>query len=146
MLWATAGVAGAEVASNRNLIPRLTRIRMRRRDFLHGLASTAVGFELLARSAGASAQTSAPTARSHESKTRGTKTTAPVSVEGYTLLLEFKAGADSWKVYEDLRTRDGSLVFVSSSGKTSVTGSNLVRRKLRPLTIYISGFALSWAR
>ena len=103
---------------------------MRRRDFLHGLASTAVGFELLARSAGASAQTGAPTARSHESKTRGTKTTAPVSVEGYTLLLEFKAGADSWKVYEDLRTRDGSLVFVSSSSKTSGETRALTTRVL----------------
>ena len=41
-------------------------------------------------------------------------------LEGYTLLAEFKAGADSWKVYEDLRTREGSLVFLSSSGKTRV--------------------------
>jgi hypothetical protein len=87
---------------------------MRRRDFLHGLATTAVGFELLARSPGASAQTSAPNAHS-----RGSKATAPVSVEGYTLLAEFKAGVNSWKVYEDLRTREGSLVFLSSSGETS---------------------------
>ena len=41
-------------------------------------------------------------------------------MEGYTLLAEFTAGADSWKVYEDLRTREGSLVFLSSSGKTRV--------------------------
>jgi hypothetical protein len=87
---------------------------MRRRDFLQGLATTAVGFELLARSPQASAQADAPNAGSR----RG-KTTAPVSVEGYTLLTEFKAGPNSWKVYEDLRTREGSLVFVSSSGKTS---------------------------
>src|SRR5271165_2948603 len=87
---------------------------MHRRDFLQGLATTAVGFELLARSPEASAQTSAPDARG-----RGSKTTATVSLEGYTLLAEFKAGADSWKVYEDLRTREGSLVFLSSSGETS---------------------------
>jgi hypothetical protein len=87
---------------------------MRRRDFLHGLATSAVGFELLARSPGASAQPGASNARS-----RGSKTTATVSVEGYTLLTEFKAGASSWKVYEDLRTREGSLVFLSSSGETS---------------------------
>jgi hypothetical protein len=89
---------------------------MRRRDFLHGLATSAVGLELLARSAGASAQQSASTARSRGSSRNAT---AAVSVEGYTLLTEFKAGGDSWKVYEDLRTREGSLVFLSSSGKMS---------------------------
>jgi len=87
---------------------------MRRRDFLHGLATSAVGLELLARSAGASAQPSASNVRS-----RGGKITAAVSVEGYTLITEFKVGADSWKVYEDIRTREGSLVFLSSSGRTS---------------------------
>ena len=43
---------------------------------------------------------------------------APVSVEGHTLVSEFKADGSAWKVYEDLRTRDGAMVFVSSSGGT----------------------------
>ena len=88
---------------------------MHRREFLQGLATTAVGLELLARGAGASAQRSASSARK-----QGTKTTAAVSLEGYTLVTEFTADADSWKLYEDLRTREGSLVFVSSSGVTRV--------------------------
>jgi hypothetical protein len=41
-----------------------------------------------------------------------------VSVEGYTLVSEFTAKGTVWKVYEDLRTREGSLVFMSSTGAT----------------------------
>lgn len=92
---------------------------MRRRDFLHGLATSAVGLELLAHSAGAAAQPGASNARRSS-----TKTPAAVSVEGYTLLAEFKAGAVSWKVYEDLRTREGSLVFLSSSSHTRLLTKN----------------------
>jgi hypothetical protein len=88
---------------------------MHRRDFLQGIAATAAGLEILSRSVEASAQTSPPVARRH-----GGKATTVVSVEGYTLVTEFKAEAHSWKVYEDLRTREGSLVFVSSSRDTRV--------------------------
>jgi hypothetical protein len=42
----------------------------------------------------------------------------PVSTDGYTLVCEFKRRSVPWKVYEDLRTRDGSMVFVSSTGET----------------------------
>src|SRR5579862_5517925 len=88
---------------------------MRRRDFLQGLATTAVGLELLAPGPRASGQ-------SNGSKThnRTRKMSEAVSVEGYTLVSEFKANADSWKVYEDLRTREGPLVLLSSSGETRV--------------------------
>ncbi len=88
---------------------------MHRRDFLQGIAATAAGLEILSRRVEASAQTSPPVARRH-----GGKATTVVSVEGYTLVTEFKAEANSWKVYEDLRTREGSLVFVSSSRDTRV--------------------------
>ena len=89
---------------------------MHRRDFLQGVAATAAGLEVLARSVGASAQTN-PRAGRPERKTAAA---VAVSLEGYTLVTEFKTETDSWKVYEDLRTRDGSLVFVSSSGEKRV--------------------------
>jgi hypothetical protein len=39
-----------------------------------------------------------------------------LSTEGHTLLCSFKLGYADWKVFEDLRTRDGVITFVSSSG------------------------------
>jgi hypothetical protein len=45
-------------------------------------------------------------------------TGTPVSTDGYTLVCEFKRRAVPWMVYEDLRRRDGSIVFVSSAGET----------------------------
>jgi hypothetical protein len=39
-----------------------------------------------------------------------------VSVEGHTLLCEVHRRAEAWKVYEDLRTRDGVITFLSSAG------------------------------
>jgi len=86
---------------------------MDRRDFLQGMAATAAGLEVLARGVGASAQTHAHGSR----KLVCRATEDAVSVAGYTLVSEFKAEAKAWKVYEDLGTREGSLVLVSSSGE-----------------------------
>ena len=88
---------------------------MHRRDFLQGIAATAAGLEVLSPGPGASAQTSASVARKP-----ARKAAAVASLEGCTLVAEFKLKEDSWKVYEDLRTREGSLVFASSSGETRV--------------------------
>jgi len=38
------------------------------------------------------------------------------SLAGHTVQGEFPLGSDSWKVYEDLTTRDGSITFVSAQG------------------------------
>ncbi len=65
---------------------------MDRRQFLQNLAITAAASEAIAAAAAAPQ--------------------SPVSTEGFTLLTEF----DGWKVYEDLRTRDGSIVFVGPRG------------------------------
>jgi hypothetical protein len=92
---------------------------MRRREFLQGIAATATSLEVLSRSIGASAQ-STPVRKTP-------RKAEAVSLEGYTLVAEFKGEAKSWKVYEDLRTREGTLVFVSSSEETRV----LRRRKER---------------
>ena len=85
---------------------------MHRRDFLQGMAAAAAGLEILSRSEEAAAQTSAPVFRTPKHKAAS----HAVSIEGYTPVAEFRAEATSWKVFEDLRTREGSLVFVSSSG------------------------------
>lgn len=87
---------------------------MRRRDFLQGIAATAAGIEVLTRSGTASAQVHSSVARKPLQKA------ANVSLDGYTLVAEFRSEPDSWKVYEDLRTREGSLAFVSSSGNARV--------------------------
>src|SRR5580693_1663407 len=80
---------------------------MRRRDFLQGMAASAASLEIC----DVSAATALPAARKS-----WRKTAVAGSLEGYTPVIEFKRQADSWKVYEDLRTREGSLAFVSSSG------------------------------
>jgi len=43
---------------------------------------------------------------------------------GHTLICEFKSRMTSWKVYEDLRTRDGVLTFVSARGESRVLGKS----------------------
>jgi hypothetical protein len=84
---------------------------MQRRDFLQGIAATAAGWEALSRSLAASASTDLPAARR-----TALKEVAAISLDGYAQVASFKIEADSWTVWEDLRTREGSLVFASSSG------------------------------
>jgi hypothetical protein len=43
---------------------------------------------------------------------------------GHTLVCEFKSGTVTWKVYEDLRTREGVLTFVPSRGAARVLGKS----------------------
>jgi hypothetical protein len=43
-----------------------------------------------------------------------------VNVSGHTLMCSFSHGGDAWKAYEDLRTRDGAITFVSASGRARV--------------------------
>lgn len=63
----------------------------------------------------------------HAAPTAGGPGPAPGSVppstastDGHTRLASFQRGAESWTVYEDLRTRDGVLTFVSGSGTARV--------------------------
>src|SRR5437899_7427409 len=90
---------------------------MDRRTFLQSMAASAAGLELLDGLSVAEAQT-----RKHplSSAVSG----PPVSVEGCTLVSEFNSQSASWKVYEDLRTREGALIFVSSSGETLSLGKS----------------------
>jgi hypothetical protein len=73
------------------------------------MAISAAGLELLDHHTASAAST-----RPHPV---GTGISSPaVSVDGHTLVSEFDAKGATWKVYEDLRTRDGAIVFVSSTG------------------------------
>lgn len=84
---------------------------MDRRTFLHGMAVSAAGLELMDHHLA-----SAATAQPHLSGKGITSTV--VSIDGYTLVSEFDAKGTGWKVYENLRTREGAIVFVSSAGIT----------------------------
>ena len=46
-----------------------------------------------------------------------------VNVEGHTLICKFTSDGYDWKVYEDLRTREGAITFVSSQGARVLTKS-----------------------
>src|SRR5437660_10055775 len=74
---------------------------MNRRRFLQNVALTSAALETAA---------AEPEPQSSE----------PPKLEGHTLLSEFSLDGISWKVYEDLRTRDGVIMFVSARGTTRV--------------------------
>jgi hypothetical protein len=80
---------------------------MDRREFLQSLAATAASIETLSEVSNA-AQPGEPAGG------------RVVDVDGHTLICEFKINTVSWKVYEDLRTRDGALTYVSSAGGSRV--------------------------
>src|SRR5579864_2148075 len=109
---------------------------MDRRDFLQGIAATAAGLELLAGKMAAEADPGGVTGDPARKPVRG----EAVSVEGYTLLTEFKTESETWKVYEDLRTRDGALVFVSSTGAARALAKS-AEASMPEGTFYL-GFAL----
>ena len=90
---------------------------MDRRDFLQGLAATAAGLEILSGRVGAEIELGFPEIKGPARK--GAPGPA-VSVEGYTLVAEFKIAATAWKVYEDLRAREGQIVFLSSTRESHV--------------------------
>jgi hypothetical protein len=74
---------------------------MNRRRFLQNLAVTGAALETAAAE-------------------REPQSVEPANLEGHTLLSDFSLDSVSWKVYEDLRTRDGVITFVSSRGATRV--------------------------
>ena len=86
---------------------------MDRRDFLQAFAVAAASLEVLGvRPVAADSGLMAPLKGSEHSSGD------PVSTDGHSLMCEFKRRSVLWKVYEDLRTSDGSIVFVSSTGET----------------------------
>ncbi|HXJ04917.1 MAG TPA: hypothetical protein VNH65_07450 [Candidatus Acidoferrum sp.] len=93
---------------------------MDRRKFLSNLAVTTAAIQNLVQDADAAMF--AHSMASHpsiDSDGPPGKSTEP-NLEGYTQVSEFKIGSTIWMVFEDLRTRDGSIVFVSSRRTTRV--------------------------
>jgi len=88
---------------------------MDRRKFLQNLAVTTAALQDLVNGADAADFTKAASLAPPPAPPAG-----EVDLEGFTQVSEFKLGPASWKVYEDLRTRDGSLVFKSSQGNTKL--------------------------
>jgi hypothetical protein len=62
---------------------------------------------------------------------------AEVDVEGHTLVSEFDWKQTHWKVYEDLRTRDGALVFVSAQHHKRVLAKSAELTSAEGLTPYL---------
>ena len=95
---------------------------MDRRRFIQSVAIATAGMNTLESFAG--------------QKAAGSKTAQPtvspsslipakdIDVESHTKLCTFKQGSQTWTVYEDLRTRDGAISFVSSAGNGRVLTRN----------------------
>src|SRR5215471_3042563 len=69
---------------------------MNRRRFLQNLAATGAAIET------AAAEPEPP------------QSAETPSIDGHTMLAEFTLEGGAWKVYEDLRSRDGAITFVSA--------------------------------
>ena len=83
---------------------------MDRRRFLQTVAASAAA----AKSLGAmAAPKRIPDSMPNSS---GTIKSTQVELNGHTLICTFTRKGETWKVYEDLRTRDGAITFLSSSG------------------------------
>src|SRR5580693_6708671 len=72
---------------------------MRRRQFLHTL-------------------TTAPAASFAVAEALGDEPNSAPSTDGFTLVSEFTFEGDSWKAWEDLRSLNGPILFLSARGKT----------------------------
>ncbi|MFY9751867.1 MAG: hypothetical protein WAJ92_04455, partial [Candidatus Acidiferrales bacterium] len=88
---------------------------MDRRKFLQNLAVTSAAYGYLSPVSNNTSGAEFP-----EPAGQNSSGTASPDVQGYTLVSQFQHGSAEWKVYEDLRTRDGSLVYVSSAGMSRV--------------------------
>ncbi len=91
---------------------------MDRRKFLQGMAMSVAGLELL----DGQAISGRPSQQPHSAVKSATD--PPVLLDGYNVVSQFSAEGENWKVYEDLRTREGDLVFVASSGATLRLGKS----------------------
>ena len=90
---------------------------MRRRRLLQNLAAGAAGLSYL--------PSALPTdARALEESSNlappAEHAVCFADVQGHTLLCEFQLSGQDWKVYEDLRTRDGAIIFLSNQGTKRV--------------------------
>ncbi len=91
---------------------------MDRRRFLQSLAIASAAVNALpGAAAGETAVPVAPPATRLD-ETEGAA--SELDVEGHTLVCTFRQGAAEWKVYEDLRSREGVMTLAASSGHNHV--------------------------
>src|SRR5258708_16224970 len=95
---------------------------MDRRRFIQSMAVATAGMKNVQSFAGQNA-TGSKTAASGVSPSNLIPA-KNINIEGHTLLCTFKQGPQTWTVYEDLRTRDGAISFLSSSGNGRVLTRN----------------------
>ena len=88
---------------------------MDRRRFLQNLAAGTAALNVLA------ALDEQPSrAESARVRPREMVPASEAPIDGHTLLSAFTRMGETWKVYEDLRTRDGVITFISSKGHARV--------------------------
>lgn len=88
---------------------------MDRRQFLHNLAATTAGISYLSETGTSGSETlSSHVPPDDEPAARA------FDIQGLTLVGEFTLRSLDWKVYEDLRTRDGAITFLSSQGHARI--------------------------
>ncbi|PYU09593.1 MAG: Tat pathway signal protein [Acidobacteria bacterium] len=90
---------------------------MRRRRFLQNLAAGTAGISYLP---SGWRDDAAPLEESSKIAPLIEDSGSLADVDGHTLLCEVQYSGKNWKVYEDLRTRDGAIVFLSNQGTKRV--------------------------
>src|SRR5690348_6780721 len=93
---------------------------MDRRKFLKNLAITTAAARYLPQTAGATETARTVAANFPETISMS----AAPDVSGHTQIAEFKLNSASWKVFEDLRTRDGVITFIASDGRSKILPKN----------------------
>ncbi len=88
---------------------------MDRRRFLQVIAASSAALKELTSAAEQPAASS-----SRRTLMPSTKRASEISVEGHTLVCSCSHRGETWKIYEDLRTRDGDLTFISATGAARV--------------------------
>src|SRR5215469_8906389 len=84
---------------------------MDRRRFIQGMAAATAAIKGLPAAANETMSAS-PSAQARK-YTPGSLSTENIDVTGYTFLCNVQKEGKTWKVYEDLRVRDGAIVFLS---------------------------------
>ena len=84
---------------------------MDRRSFLRSMAAAPAALDAIARSTSQD-----PPSLPDGSADHHQNPTIHASIDGYTHICDFNRDSEHWKVYEDLRTREGSVILVSSAG------------------------------
>ena len=97
---------------------------MDRRRFLQDLAAATAAVRGLPPNVDAAQMKSAAEASQSAEPGTASKPASELNIEGHTQVSDFKSGPDTWKVYEDLRTRDGVITFISSRGQARVMGKS----------------------